>query len=385
MGFLSRKSKQAPVAEEPHPIVEELERMEEIVPERYDEYDEPARVDDYDDERRPAGPVAAGDPPPPPVAEASSGVVPPTPPPAGEALVDSDEGLGEAAADEDSADDGRVMARDLIAPSRHEVAVEEPAAEAPVKHAEVIAFANQKGGVAKTTTTLNLAVAFAESGHRVLCIDMDPQGNLTMSQGIDPDKVEKSLYDVLVNDMPISEIIQRREIDIAVSSIDLAGAEIAMSTKIGRERSLEKSLKEVSGDYDFVCIDTPPSLGLLTINALTAANKVIVPVQCEYLSMRGLVQLQNTLKMIQENLNPEVKIEGILPTMLDSRTVHAKEAVEILEENFGDLVFKSRIRKAIKFAEAPVKGASVLKYDSASSAANYYRELAKEVLAHGSS
>jgi chromosome partitioning protein len=185
--------------------------------------------------------------------------------------------------------------------------------------------------------------------------------------------------------MPISEIIVEREIDIAVASIDLAGAEIAMSTKIGRERSLEKALKEVSGYYDFVCIDTPPSLGLLTINALTAANKVIVPVQCEYLSMRGLVQLQNTLKMIQENLNPAVKIEGILPTMLDTRTVHAKEAVEILEENFGSLVFKSRIRKAIKFAEAPVKGASVLKYDSGSSAANYYRELAKEVLANNES
>ena len=278
-----------------------------------------------------------------------------------------------------------MMPRDLIAPSRLDMVRElhaEP--EVPVKHADVFAFANQKGGVAKTTTTLNLAVAFAESGYRVLCIDLDPQGNLTMSQGIDPDKVEKSLYDVLVNDMPISEIIVKREIDIAVASIDLAGAEIAMSTKIGRERSLEKALKEVAGDYDFICIDTPPSLGLLTINALTVANKVIVPVQCEYLSMRGLVQLQNTLKMIQENLNPDVKIEGILPTMLDTRTVHAKEAVEILEENFGDLVFKSRIRKAIKFAEAPVKGASVLKYDSGSSAANYYRELAKEVLANGS-
>jgi chromosome partitioning protein len=272
----------------------------------------------------------------------------------------------------------------LIAPSRLDAVREEAEPEVPVKHADVIAFANQKGGVAKTTTTLNLAVAFAESGYRVLCIDLDPQGNLTMSQGIDPDKVEKSLYDVLVNDMPISEIIVKREIDIAVASIDLAGAEIAMSTKIGRERSLEKALKEVAGDYDFVCIDTPPSLGLLTINALTVANKVIVPVQCEYLSMRGLVQLQNTLRMIQENLNPDVKIEGILPTMLDARTVHAKEAVEILEENFGDLVFKSRIRKAIKFAEAPVKGASVLKYDSGSSAANYYRELAKEVLANGS-
>lgn len=282
-------------------------------------------------------------------------------------------------------DDGRMRAADLIAPMRHDFSVErQTAEEMPVKTADVIAFANQKGGVAKTTTTLNLAVAFAESGYRVLCIDMDPQGNLTMSQGIDPDKVEKSLYDVLVNDMPIREIIVEREIDIAVASIDLAGAEIAMSTKIGRERSLEKALREVSGEYDFVCIDTPPSLGLLTINALTAANKIIVPVQCEYLSMRGLVQLQNTLKMIQDNLNPDVRIEGILPTMFDARTVHAKEAVEILEENFGDLVFHSRIRKAVKFAEAPVKGASVLKYDSGSSAANYYRELAKEVLANGS-
>ena len=191
----------------------------------------------------------------------------------------------------------------------------------------------------------------------MLCIDLDPQGNLTMSQGIDPDKVEKTMYDVLVNDMPISRgDPAQREIDIAVASIDLAGAEIAMSTKIGRERSLEKALSEVVGDYDFICIDTPPSLGLLTINALTAADKVIVPVQCEYLSMRGLVQLQNTLEMIQENLNPGVEIEGILPTMLDARTVHAKEAVEILEENFGELVFKSRIRKAIKFAEAPVRG-----------------------------
>jgi chromosome partitioning protein len=251
--------------------------------------------------------------------------------------------------------------------------------------ARVIAFANQKGGVAKTTTALNLAVAFKESGHRVLAIDMDPQGNLTMSQGVDPDKVETSMYDVLVERTPISEAIQEREIDLAVASIDLAGAEIAMSTQIGRERALEKALAEVEDDYDFVCIDTPPSLGLLTINALTASDKVIVPVQCEYLSMRGLVQLQNTLQMIRENLNPDVKLEGILPTMLDSRTVHAKEAVEILEENFGDLVFKSRIRKTIKFAEAPVRGSSVLKYDPKGNAAEYYRDLAKEVLENGAS
>jgi chromosome partitioning protein len=213
---------------------------------------------------------------------------------------------------------------------------------------------------------------------------MDPQGNLTMSQGIDPDKVERSMFDVLVHRIPIREIIVEREIDVAVASIDLAGAEIAMSTQIGRERSLQKGLDAVKDDYDFVCIDTPPSLGLLTVNALTAADKVIVPVQCEYLSMRGLVQLQNTLQMIRENLNPGVEIEGILPTMLDSRTVHAKEAVEILEENFGELVFKSRIRKAIKFAEAPVRGTSVLKYDPNGKAASAYRDLAQEVLTHGS-
>ena len=249
--------------------------------------------------------------------------------------------------------------------------------------ARVIAFANPKGGVAKTTTTLNLAAAFAEKGHRVLCVDMDPQGNLTMSQGIDPDSLEISMYDVLVHHTSIREVIRRREVDVACSSIDLAGAEIAMSTQIGRERTLEKALRPILSDYDFICIDTPPSLGLLTINALTAANKVIVPVQCEYLSMRGLIQLQNTLSMIRENLNPNVEIEGILPTLVDTRTVHAKEAIEILEENFGDRVFASRIRKTVRFAEAPVKGMSVLKYDPDGKAAFAYRQLAKEVLENG--
>jgi chromosome partitioning protein len=303
----------------------------------------------------------------------------------------------------DASESGRLRADDVLGPkraSKDENAAEKANPDAnPEKNkdkakgkdasknggpAKVIAFANQKGGVAKTTTALNLAVAFKESGHRVLAVDMDPQGNLTMSQGVDPDKVEKSMFDVLVHRMPISEIIVEKEVDVAVASIDLAGAEIAMSAQIGRERALQKALDEVRDDYDFVCIDTPPSLGLLTVNALTAANKVIVPVQCEYLSMRGLVQLQNTLQMIRENLNPGVEIEGILPTMLDSRTVHAKEAVQILEENFGDLVFESRIRKAIKFAEAPVRGTSVLKYDPKSKAAKAYRELAQEVLTNGS-
>jgi chromosome partitioning protein len=244
----------------------------------------------------------------------------------------------------------------------------------------VIVFANQKGGVAKTTTTLNLAVAFKEQGFRVLVVDLDPQGNLTMSQGMNPDSIERSMFDVLVHRLPISEIVHEAEVDVAVSSIDLAGAELALSSMIGRERALEKALLEVRDSYDFIMIDTPPSLGLLTINAFVAATGVIVPVQCEYLSLRGLVQLENTLAMVRENLNPDVKIEGILPTMFDRRTLHSREAVEILEENFGDLVFKTRIRKTVRYAEAPVKGSSVLKYDPSGTAAEAYRDLAKEVL-----
>ena len=252
--------------------------------------------------------------------------------------------------------------------------------EATPRQADVIAFANQKGGVAKTTSTLNLAAALSEQQHRVLCIDMDPQGNLTMSQGLNPDSIERSMFDVLVHRLPIENVIEHAEIDLAVSSIDLAGAELALSSMIGRERALEKALVPVKAEYDYVLIDTPPSLGLLTINALVAADHVIVPVQCEYLSLRGLVQLENTLTMIRENLNPNVVIMGILPTMFDRRTLHAREAVEILEENFGELVFKTRIKKTIRYAEAPVKGTSVLKYDPSGMAANAYRDLAKEVL-----
>src|SRR5213083_3079116 len=254
----------------------------------------------------------------------------------------------------------------------------ETAKEAPMPR--VISFANQKGGVAKTTTTLNLGVAFAEQGMKVLLVDLDPQGNLTMSQGMNPDAIERSMFDVLVHRIPITEVIQAAEVDLAVSSIDLAGAELALASMIGRERALEKALAPVKDNYNYVLIDTPPSLGLLTINALVASDGVIVPVQCEYLSLRGLVQLENTLTMIRENLNPEVGIQGILPTMYDNRTLHSREAVEILQENFGDLVFGTRIRKTIRYAEAPVKGSSVLKYDPTGSAAEAYRELAKEVL-----
>jgi chromosome partitioning protein len=245
---------------------------------------------------------------------------------------------------------------------------------------QVIAFANQKGGVAKTTTTLNLGVAFAEQGLRVLLIDLDPQGNLTMSQGLNPDAIEQSMFDVLVHRLPIEQVIERREVDIAVASIDLAGAELALSSQIGRERTLAKALAPVKDRYDYILIDTPPSLGLLTINAFVASGGVIVPVQTEYLSLRGLVQLENTLEMVRENLNPNVEVIGILPTMYDKRLTHSREADEILRENFGDLVYNTRIRKTIRFAEAPVKGTSVLAYEPDGDAAGLYRDLAKEVL-----
>ncbi|HEY3961954.1 MAG TPA: ParA family protein [Gaiellaceae bacterium] len=247
-------------------------------------------------------------------------------------------------------------------------------------HARVIALANQKGGVAKTTTTLNLGVAFSERGLRVLLIDLDPQGNLTMSQGLNPDSIEQSMFDVLTARLPIEQVIETREVDIAVSSIDLAGAELALASQIGRERALDKALAPVLEKYDWILIDTPPSLGLLTINAFVAATGVIVPVQTEYLSLRGLVQLESTLSMVRENLNPKVEIIGIVPTMYDKRLTHSREADEILRENFGKLVYETRIRKTVRFAEAPVKGASVLKYEPRGDAAELYRDLAKEVL-----
>jgi chromosome partitioning protein len=255
-----------------------------------------------------------------------------------------------------------------------------PAGAAAAADTQVIVLANQKGGVAKTTTTLNLGVAFAEKGHRVLLIDLDPQGNLTMSQGLNPDTIQQSMFDVLVHRLAMDHVIERREVDIAVSSIDLAGADMALASQIGRARALEKALVGVKDRYDYIFVDTPPSLGLLTINAFVAATGVIVPVQTEYLSLRGLVQLENTLTMVRENLNPRVEIIGIVPTMYDRRITHSREADEILRENFGDLVYNTRIRKTVRFAEAPVKGLSVLAYEPKGEAAGMYRDLAKEVL-----
>jgi chromosome partitioning protein len=247
------------------------------------------------------------------------------------------------------------------------------------RSARVLALANQKGGVAKTTTTLNLGVGLHDLGARVLAIDLDPQSNLSMSQGIEVETLSLGMYDVLTGRAALSEIVETREIDIAPAGIELAGAELALSAMIGRERALERALRPVRKLYDYILIDTPPSLGLLTVNAMVAADGVVVPVQCEYLSLRGLAQLRETLSQVRENLNPRVDIVGILPTMYDGRTIHGREAVQLLEESFGDRVYRTRIGKTIRFAEAPVEGKSVLRYDPQGQAARWYRRLAREV------
>ena len=245
--------------------------------------------------------------------------------------------------------------------------------------ARVIALANQKGGVAKTTTTLNLGVGLHDLGARVLAVDLDPQSNLSMSQGIDVEALNVGMFHVLTGRASITEIIETREIDIAPAGIELAGAELALSSMIGRERALERALRPVRNLYDYILLDTPPSLGLLTVNAMVAADGVVVPVQCEYLSLRGLAQLRETLGQVREHLNPRVEIAGILPTMYDGRTIHGREAVQLLEESFGDRVFRTRIGKTIRFAEAPVEGKSVIRYDPQGQAARWYRHLSREV------
>ena len=241
--------------------------------------------------------------------------------------------------------------------------------------ARVLALANQKGGVAKTTTTLNLGVGLHDLGARVLAVDLDPQSNLSMSQGIDVESLDLGMFHVLTGRAGLSEIIETH----APAGIELAGAELALSSMIGRERALERALRPVLDVYDYILLDTPPSLGLLTVNAMVAADGVVVPVQCEYLSLRGLARLRETLAQVQEHLNPRVDIVGILPTMYDGRTIHGREAVQLLEESFGDRVYRTRIGKTIRFAEAPVEGKSVLRYDPQGQAARWYRHLSREV------
>ena len=243
--------------------------------------------------------------------------------------------------------------------------------------ARVIAFANQKGGVAKTTSTLSIGAALSESGHDVLAIDMDPQGALTYSLGVDPDELDETVNDVLVRRLAIEKVIVEREIEFIPANIDLAGAEAVLLSKTGREYALERALRDVQSRYDYILIDCPPSLGILTINALTAANEVVIPLQCEALSHRGVGQLIETLGDIRHFTNPDLKIAGVIPTMFDGRSNHAKQVLEDVGTRYDVRVFEPPVKKSIRFAEASQAGRSILSYMPRHPGAEAYRAMAR--------
>jgi len=263
--------------------------------------------------------------------------------------------------------------------------IPEPAPLTEHGPARVIAVANQKGGVGKTTTAINLGAALAERGKRVLLVDMDPQGALSVGLGLNPLALEKTLYNLLMGpEQDANSVVTNTKIDrldLLPANIDLAAAEVLLVGEVAREQALARVLRPLRRRYDFILIDCPPSLGLLTVNALTAADGVLVPLECEYFALRGMALLMDTISKIADRLNPRLEIVGVLATMYDARTVHGREVLGRVEEAFGDQVFRTVVGKTIRFAEAPVAGESILTYAGDSPGAAAYRELAKEVLA----
>jgi chromosome partitioning protein len=248
---------------------------------------------------------------------------------------------------------------------------------------KVISIANQKGGVGKTTTAINLAASLAAIEHPTLVIDIDPQSNTTSGLGIDVKTVTNSIYEVMIGSTDTDETIRSTELDfldLIPAHINLVGAEIEMIDREDRERILDKAIGDLRDKYDFIIIDCPPSLGLLTINALTASDSIVIPVQCEYFALEGLGQLLNTIKIVRQHLNPELDIEGVLLTMYDTRTRLSNQVAEEVKRYFDDRVFKSVIARNIRLAEAPSFGKPALLYDSTSTGSKNYLSLAREII-----
>lgn len=252
--------------------------------------------------------------------------------------------------------------------------------------ARIISVANQKGGVGKTTTTVNLGACLAYFGKKILLVDIDAQGNATSGLGIRKSDVEKDIYDILVNETLVKDVVlpsSRENLWVVPATIQLAGAEIELTSQMARESRLKQALEKVKDDYDYILIDCPPSLGHLTINAFTASDSILIPVQCEYYALEGLSQLLNTVRLVQKHFNPELKIEGVLLTMLDARTNLGYEVVDEVKKYFRERVYKTIIPRNIRLSEAPSHGLSIIDYDARSRGAEVYLELAKEVLANG--
>jgi chromosome partitioning protein len=248
---------------------------------------------------------------------------------------------------------------------------------------KTIAIANQKGGVAKTTTAVNLGAWLSLMGQKVLLIDIDPQGNATTGVGADKEAVENCIYDVMINNMPVKEVILPsavENLDLVPATIELAGAEIELVGVDEREHVLKKALAEIKEDYNFIFIDCPPSLGLLTINALTAADSLLIPIQCEYYALEGLGQLLNTFQRVQQSLNKDLVLEGVLLTMFDGRTNLSIQVVDEVKKHFKDKVYRSIVPRNVRLSEAPSHGKPVMVYDRRSKGSEVYHELAKEVM-----